>query len=133
MLDLSATSRKREGRSFFPRNGSWITKVRTISWGTWQNKKLSHHHRGDHDFFIAPCTPIPYTAVLRPIAVSRVMRFGQVTQPNHVPHRCPDRGFVFGGANFERLHPQHTCCRAGVPQGHRHFVKERPCRKEGES
>ncbi len=34
-----------------PRNGSWITKVRESSWRTWQNKKLSHHHGGDHDFF----------------------------------------------------------------------------------
>ena len=34
-----------------PRNGSWITKVRASSWRTWQNKKMSHHHRGDHEFF----------------------------------------------------------------------------------
>jgi len=36
---------------FKPRNGSWITKVRASSWRTWQNKKMSHHHRGDHEFF----------------------------------------------------------------------------------
>ncbi len=34
---------------FEPRNGSWITKVRASSWRTWQNTKMSHHHRGDHD------------------------------------------------------------------------------------
>ena len=33
-----------------PRNRSWITKVRASSWRTSQNSKLSHHHRGDHDF-----------------------------------------------------------------------------------
>ena len=34
-----------------PRNSSWITKVRASSWRTWQKKKMSHHQRGDHDFF----------------------------------------------------------------------------------
>ncbi len=34
-----------------PRNGSWITKVRASYWRTWQNKKMSHHHEGDYDFF----------------------------------------------------------------------------------
>jgi len=33
-----------------PRNSSWITKVRASSWRTWQNTKMSHYHRGDHDF-----------------------------------------------------------------------------------
>jgi len=37
--------------SLEPRNGSWITKVRASSWRTWQNKKLSYHHKGDHDLF----------------------------------------------------------------------------------
>jgi len=37
--------------AFEPRNGSWITKVRTSSWRTWQNKKMSYHHQGDYDFF----------------------------------------------------------------------------------
>jgi len=34
-----------------PRNSSWITKVRASSWRTWQNKKLSYHHKGDDDLF----------------------------------------------------------------------------------
>jgi len=36
---------------FKPRNSSWITKVRASSWRTWQNKKMSHHHKGDHEIF----------------------------------------------------------------------------------
>jgi len=34
-----------------PKNTSWITKVRASSWRTWENQKMSHHHRGDHEFF----------------------------------------------------------------------------------
>ncbi len=30
---------------------SWITPVPASSWRTSENRKMSHHHRGDHDFF----------------------------------------------------------------------------------
>jgi len=53
MVDLKDT--------YDPRIGSWITKVRVSSWRTWQNKKMSHHHKGDHDFFYFPM----HTNILR--------------------------------------------------------------------
>jgi len=28
-----------------------ISNLVQAPWRTWNNKKLSHHHRGDHDFF----------------------------------------------------------------------------------
>ena len=42
--------RHQKEHSIEPRNSSWITKVRASSWRTWQNTKMSHHHKGDHDF-----------------------------------------------------------------------------------
>jgi hypothetical protein len=36
---------------FQPGNRGWITKVYASSWRTSQNKKLSHHPQGDHEFF----------------------------------------------------------------------------------
>ncbi len=105
MPDLSATSRKREERSFFLRNGVGSQKSAQALGAPGTIKNCLITTEVTTTFFIAPCTPISYTAVLRPIAVSRVMRFGQVSQPSHVPHRCPDRGFVFGGANLERNYP----------------------------
>jgi len=46
---------EKEKHSFFdmyqPRNRSWITKVGASSWRNSPNTKMTHHHRGDHDFF----------------------------------------------------------------------------------